>query len=281
MKFSIIIPTCNRNDLLAECLHLLSPEVQQAGSDYEIIVTDDSKDNIAQVLINESYPWVRWVAGPKRGPAANRNNGAKNAQGEWLIFIDDDCLPDQKLMSVYINSISTYPDTFVFEGCIKADRPKMNFVEESPVNEHGGYLWSCNFMIHKQMFEKVGGFEETFPFPAMEDVELDYRIRKQGNKVQFLKDAFVIHPWRLQKNAYSIALKRFKSSEHFIKLHPEKAVGVTPTLYMRLVYRDLKDIFTKSFEYKFRGLGGKLTHLGMRLYFLTRVSLKKLTPGSK
>src|SRR5665213_3286620 len=104
MKFSVIIPTCNRNDLLRKCLDLLAPS-NQTIDNYEIIVTDDSKDGIAKDLIKQDYPWVCWVEGPKRGPAANRNNGAKTANGDWLVFIDDDCLPDKNVLNCYKNGI--------------------------------------------------------------------------------------------------------------------------------------------------------------------------------
>ena len=90
MTFSVIVPTCNRNDLLAKCLELLNPANQTIKEVYEVIVTDDSKNNVAKALIEDIFTWAKWVEGPKRGPAANRNNGAKDAKGDWLIFIDDD-----------------------------------------------------------------------------------------------------------------------------------------------------------------------------------------------
>ena len=63
----------------------------------EVIVSDDSKQCIAKELIQEKYSWVKWIEGPKKGPAANRNNGAKYATGDWFIFIDDDCEPQKDL----------------------------------------------------------------------------------------------------------------------------------------------------------------------------------------
>jgi glycosyltransferase involved in cell wall biosynthesis len=93
--FSVIIPTYHRNDLLAKCLDCLAPGVQTLPADqYEVIVSDDGYESTAQEMIQQNYPWVKWVAGFRKGPAANRNNGAKYATGEWLAFTDDDCLPD-------------------------------------------------------------------------------------------------------------------------------------------------------------------------------------------
>src|SRR5208337_3741588 len=92
-KVSVVIPTCNRLDLLARCLDSLDPKQQGVASDrYEIVVTDDAHEKPAENLIETSYPAVHWVQGPARGPAANRNCGAKASRGEWVAFIDDDCV---------------------------------------------------------------------------------------------------------------------------------------------------------------------------------------------
>lgn len=92
---SVIIPTCDRNEQLAKCLDCLAPGVQTLPAEqYEVIVTDDGSDLTAEQMILERYLWARWVAGPRIGPAANRNNGVQYARGEWLAFTDDDCLPD-------------------------------------------------------------------------------------------------------------------------------------------------------------------------------------------
>src|SRR5438552_17841427 len=96
MLISVIIPTCHRNDLLVRCLDGLAPGKQDLLPEhYEVIVSDDGSRSTAEKLIAGTYPWARWVTGPRRGPAANRNHGAKHARGEWLAFVDDDCLPDK------------------------------------------------------------------------------------------------------------------------------------------------------------------------------------------
>src|SRR5690348_16192010 len=99
---SVIIPACNRNELLSKCLAKLHPSVQSLPAElYEMIVTDDSKDNVSKEFIHQNYSWIKWVQGPKKGPAANRNNGAAHAKNDWLVFIDDDCTPDKNLLAGY------------------------------------------------------------------------------------------------------------------------------------------------------------------------------------
>ena len=215
MFLSVIIPTCNRNELLAKCLDCLSPEIQEMDiHSYEIIVSDDGKENQAKELISEKYPWVTWVEGLKKGPAANRNNGAKYAKGEWLVFTDDDCLPDRNWLKAYMQAINN-GTVLVYEGYTNADRPKQRFDEEAPINLTGGNLWSCNFSIQKKFFYELGGFDENFPYAAMEDVDLEKRI-SMFQKIEFVNSAKVIHPWRRIRPFKSL-WKHFRSHQYFRK----------------------------------------------------------------
>jgi GT2 family glycosyltransferase len=267
---SVIIPTCNRNDLLGLCLDHLSPKSQTIIADsYEVIVTDDSKQHQAKQFIEENYNWVKWIKGPGKGPAANRNNGAKNAKGEWLVFIDDDCLPVKEMLEVYQNAVLASDKILVFEGCIKADRERQSLAEESPINETGGYLWSCNFMINKDLFlNDLNGFDENFPYAALEDVDLDLRLTKQGIQKVFLENAYVVHPWREQKKMWDITLKRFESTLYFLKQHPEKKHDINSKYYLVAFYNSFfKNTLKNAFKYRFKGFNRKITYDMLQLYF--------------
>jgi hypothetical protein len=61
-------------------------------------------------------------------------------QGTWLIFIDDDCLPDKNIMLEYDREARLNPELTVMEGYIDVDRPKERLDEESPVNKTGDVL---------------------------------------------------------------------------------------------------------------------------------------------
>jgi GT2 family glycosyltransferase len=198
MYLSVIIPTCNRYDLLKNCLDNLSPQFQSIDSSlYEIIVTDDSKNNSELELVKKAYSWVNFVVGPKKGPAANRNNGAKYAKGDWIIFIDDDCLPDKEILRSYYIEIEKGIYKGI-EGYINADRAQKRFDEQSPLNLVGGCFWSCNIAVEKKIYNRLGGFDEGFPFPALEDTDFYNRL-KEVTKTGFLEKAKVIHPWRRPK----------------------------------------------------------------------------------
>lgn len=232
IKFSVIIPTYHRNDLLAKCLNCLAPSIQTLPADqYEVIVTDDGFQTTAEEMIKQQYPWVKWVAGIRKGPAANRNNGAKYAQGRWLVFTDDDCLPDSQWLEAYAQAIVTAPYCLVFEGRTYVDRPKKTLAEIAPANETGGYLWSCNFAIQQQLFESMAGFDERFPYAAMEDVDLRLRLTKIGCKFTFIKLASVCHPWRL-KGGWKKLQQHQESLLIYLTIHPEELANINYRTYL-------------------------------------------------
>lgn len=195
LKISVIIPTCHRNDLLAKCLNCLAPGVQTLSPEqYEVIVTDDGSRSTAEQLVRDKYPWARWVEGPRRGPAANRNRGAATSHGDWLAFTDDDCLPSREWLSALTMAI--IPCVEIYEGKTTCEAGVRSPMEQAPINLHGGWLWSCNMMVHNDVFQNLGGFDERFPHPHMEDTDLRERIKFAMHPFLFVESAVIDHPPR-------------------------------------------------------------------------------------
>jgi hypothetical protein len=189
---SVVIPTRHRLDSLARCLERLAPGVQTLAADrYEVIVTDDGADPTAEAMVRERFPQARWTAGPRRGPAANRNNGASKASGNWLIFIDDDCLPSQQLLSEYAAFFAK--GGRAAEGAIHAaGGDPSSDLAECPVNVSGGCFWSANIGLDRATYDATGGFDETYKYAAHEDVALRERVL-QLTPIAFLSKAIVDH----------------------------------------------------------------------------------------
>jgi GT2 family glycosyltransferase len=192
--FSVVIATYNRPAVLARTLDQLTPERQGMAADaFEIIVTDDSRDDATEVMIRERYPHVRYVRGAHRGPAANRNGGAAIAKGEWLAFIDDDCQPQDGWLAALAHAdAASAPD--VIEGRIlateKIDSPFRHYGE----NLTGDLFWSGNLAVRRAVFNRLGRFDEDFTQAAGDDLELGARIRRSGVPTMFCPDATVVHP---------------------------------------------------------------------------------------
>jgi GT2 family glycosyltransferase len=233
---AVIIPTRNRPELLKRCLSRLVADVG-ASSNLSIVVSDDGDASITDELLHEELATVQIVQGPQRGPSSNRNCGAAHATADLLVFLDDDCIPDQNLVAIYQDAAMRNPAVGVFEGRISATEEAAGFADAIPANESGGCLWSCNFAIRRELFVMVNGFDERYPFAAMEDVDLYFRVKKHS-EVLFLPNARVWHEpeprlgWRIvQHHSLSVLL--------FLHLYGPKAVGKGTTYFLRMAARIL------------------------------------------
>ncbi len=251
--FSIIVPTYKRPDTLSECLKHLSEAAKHFNNnEIEVIVTDD--DDILETekyLSRHKFNFhLSIVEGPHRGPAANRNNGAKLAQSDWLLFTDDDCLPDTDFIDSYRKAIVSYPDILVFEGKTIADREQRTFNEQAPINITGNLFWSCNICIHRNAFFSVSGFDEMFPYPYMEDIDLGTRLIRSFT-VKFVDEAIVIHPWRPKRgwNGYrqNIDSAIYFYQKHYLSLKPSRF------LYFKYFIASIPKRFALLTKMKFKG----------------------------
>lgn len=277
---SVIVPTANRPNELSKCLDSLSPSAQSIdAASYEVIVTDDGN---LDSDIRDKFPWAIFTLGPKRGAASNRNSGAKIAKGSWLVFIDDDCIADPKLLKAYEERIG---ESEVLEGKVSAERERVSLLDAAPINETGGYLWSCNMAIEKKLFNELEGFCELFPYPAMEDIEFRCRLKKRGISPLFVPSAKVTHPWRDHPGA-SYCKAHKESTLILLALHPEEKKNISASYFIKAFVRGLIYSTIPGF-FKFRGRGIKnalrlnLYNLDMALTLLLRREKKREEKGVK
>ena len=254
---SVVIPTYERPNDLRICLNSLSNEAQLVATNYEIIVTDDSMSDVSKRMVEKEFPDVSWGKGKQNGPAGNRNAGVSRATGEWIVFIDDDCIADKGFINAYHNIIINNPDIVLFEGMIYPDRPRKTWAECCPENTSGGMFWTSNLCVRKSTFLEIGGFDERFRV-AYEDIDFAYRIISKGLKSKFVRDASVCHPWRtLKYEGNNWKPKGFEVSELllFIEKHPDAKEHNSPLVYSRHLIRMLiKDLPYVVFKLRFRGL---------------------------
>jgi GT2 family glycosyltransferase len=187
-EICIVIPTCDRPELLRRCLRTI-PGVGEA----EIVVANDGAAIPSSVA--EEFPAVRFSEGPKRGPAANRNHGARLSQSEWIVFLDDDCEPQLGWLAGFQRAIRAGAADLI-EGAVEAAGWTGHPLDERVENRRGGAFWSCNLAVRRSMFEKSGGFDEDFRQAAFEDMEFAERLAGLGARTGFAAEARVLHPVR-------------------------------------------------------------------------------------
>lgn len=239
-RFSIIIPTHGRSKRLPATLSALERLDVDSGA-IEVIVIDDG--TVPPVAVPKSTLAVRVLRQPRGGPARARNHGAREARGQILIFLDDDCEPDKG----WLREISRRLDPGVaVGGSMWNGQPENVFAEASHLvveeftrsqrsdSDSPRFLPTANLALYKDSFFAAGGFDERFPAAAGEDREFCARWLSRGFSLELEPAAIVYHshPMGLmrflrQHYAYGNGARRFYSG------HPS-ARRTPPAFYSRL-----------------------------------------------
>jgi glycosyltransferase involved in cell wall biosynthesis len=166
---------------------------------YEVIVCDDgSEENISEVVdeFRQAGFEARYLRQEWKGPAAARNLGIRNARGAVIAMTDSDTLPDRMWLGKLHQALERNPDAVAVEGRVyAANEGEFDPLGEGPVNKSGGVYLTCNCAYRRAALFEIGGFDETFPYPAYEDTELAARAQQIG-RIVWAPEAVVIHPQR-------------------------------------------------------------------------------------
>jgi GT2 family glycosyltransferase len=196
-RASVVIPTRRRLESLSACLERLAPGAQTLdATQYEVVIADDGDTADTRSLLKRSFPWAKWTAGPRRGPASNRNAGVRASDGEWIAFTDDDTLPDRNWLEQLLaasDGVQAVEGRTVCRIGVRSPR------EHAPINEAGGNWWTSNLAIHRDAFDAIGGFDERFTIPHMEDADLRERAFAAKIPWRFAPNAIVDHPPRRER----------------------------------------------------------------------------------
>jgi len=193
---SIIIPTLN-----SPTLHDTLQAIQKLSSlncVLEILIVGKQEP----IKFPEGLPckYIPVLENPI--PPKNRNLGADIATGEWLFFIDSDCLPSIQWIDCFLQAIKEEEN--LYSGSV--DLPaRMNYwswcdhllgfgdqVYGIFSGKYLKYTASINFAVKKSFFTEHGGFDESFT-NAGEDLDFSFRLSQHGHKINYLPEAVVIH----------------------------------------------------------------------------------------
>ena len=188
--FSVVIPTCNRPQILNRCLNRLKEQTLPKEIPFEILVGDDREDGETKQFLETTHPEAIWIQGARKGPATNRNHAALQAHGKWIIFIDDDTEPHPGFLLAY-HDLFSKEQYQAFEGKIVCPDKLNSPFYRMPENLHGGLFTSGNLAFEKDAFFQMGAFDEDLVI--MEDLEIAFRIKAKGYKYTFCEGAAVDH----------------------------------------------------------------------------------------
>jgi glycosyltransferase involved in cell wall biosynthesis len=214
LTFSVIVPTYQRRESLERCLAALA--TQDIGRDrFEVVVVNDGgADSPRDVVERYREPLdVRLIEQANAGPAAARNAGAAIARGEYLVFTDDDCLPDAPWLSALAHSAGLHPGCAVGGRVVNAltdgiyshaSQQLIDFLYGyyNVPGATGRFFITSNLAFPATGFRVLGGFDVTFPLAAAEDRDLCDRWRERGGEIVYDDQAVVRH-------AHALGLRSF------------------------------------------------------------------------
>ena len=132
-KFSIIVPVYNTEKYLKRCLDSIK---SQSFKDYEVIIVNDgSTDNSSDIISKYSYKVINQE---NQGLSMARNNGVKDANGEYLIFLDSDDYIEKDLLKEINKSLSNNPDLVRYQIKEVFDNKDDINYEETPFDNKDG-----------------------------------------------------------------------------------------------------------------------------------------------
>ena len=270
MKISFIVLTYNRTDALLAVLGALA---EQCTADHEVVIADDGSNPAQVELLLKNCPQfacpVRHVWHPDNGftASAARNLGACNSSGDYLVFLDGDCVPGRSFVCahrrlaeqgffvngsrvllserltrrVFMQSLDLTDQRapFWIKARLTGDSNKVLHLLGWPwrlFRVEDQFRWngirSCNFGLWRRDFEAVNGFDETFEGWGHEDADLVLRLYHLGLKQ---KNGFwateVFHLWHRENRREQESINRQKVTRRMqSRLVPaEKGVNqITP-----------------------------------------------------
>ena len=199
VSISVIIPACDASAHLTRCLDALSFSRYPALE--TIVIDDGSKDNTPEIA--ESFGVTLLRNDRRRGPAFARNLAAKHATGDILFFIDSDVCAKADTLDKIRAHFDEDPELSALMGSYDTDPYCPDFISQyrnlmhSYVHQtgavHASTFWSGCGAIRRTVFQENSGFSEDYARPAIEDIELGYRLVGNGHKILLDRDLLVTH----------------------------------------------------------------------------------------
>ncbi len=245
LKISLIIPVFNRPGEVEELLQSLS---LQSDKDFEVVIVEDGSTQSSMKVV-EFYSHrldIKYFFKANSGPGPSRNFGCQEASGDYLIFLDSDCvIPPEYCRTIKERLGSDYADAFggpdrAHPGFTKFQKA-INFSMTSFLTTggiRGGsekmgkfHPRSFNMGFSREVYKVTGGFSQM---RFGEDLDLSLRILENGFSTALIKDAFVYHKRRSNlrqffKQVYNSGIARI----NLHKKHPGsmKLVHFAPALF--------------------------------------------------
>ena len=243
-RFSVIVPTFQRRDTV---LRSVSALAGQRERDFEVIVVDDGSGDGSAAALRElqvDFP-LTVLEQPNRGAAAARNAGAEAADGELLVFLDDDMRADPALLAEHDRSHREGADMVMGDLPLDPASPRnllswgvgswaarrCERLTASAAAQIGiGDLLTGQMSISREAFAALGGLDPTFTRDGLfggEDLDFGHRVLAAGYKVVFNPAAISYQYYDVDPAKYlRRARETGRSDRELVAKHPELAAAL-------------------------------------------------------
>ncbi len=180
MLLSIVVPVWNESELLRECLLGLQ---RCSGPRPEVIVVDDAsgqlwRERIAAVTAEFGSKLV--VMDRRGGPSAARNRGFAASRGDVVLFLDSDVIPHPDCLARVVDAFQAQPELAALMGSYDScpSDPRLvsqyrnllhSYIHHSSRGSAESFWTGCG-AVRRDAFTDVGGFNEVYDRPSIEDV---------------------------------------------------------------------------------------------------------------
>ena len=202
---SVVIPVRNGGLDFERCLRGLRAS---HWTDYELIVIDDgSSDDTADRARKHGARVIRHEK--PLGPAASRNDGAEAAFSDLIFFIDGDVVVHPDTLTKVVERFQENPGLAALFGSYDAEPSASGLVSQFRnllhhyVHQQGEFdndsrpahtFWTGCGAIRRHLFFEVGGFDpRLYRRPAIEDIEMGYRLTRAGHPIALVRSIQATH----------------------------------------------------------------------------------------
>jgi GT2 family glycosyltransferase len=203
-SLSVVIPTHNNGEILRRTVDALKQQ-DAPPERFEIVVVDDgSTDGSTDAIESAGAPEIRVIRQKNLGRAAARNRGAVEARGRVLLFLDADVWATRGLVAAHLahhdergNVGVQGPSPPARESLTTLFMRACHVWPDWTVRKREGlspfHVITRNFSVDREAFTRVGGFDEGFTGYGWEDMELAFRLAKDGVLLRYEPGALAYH----------------------------------------------------------------------------------------
>jgi histidinol-phosphate phosphatase family protein len=185
VTYDVVIPTSGRPSLRRLLEALMGGE---GPAPERVIVVDDRRSAHGFPDTGAAGQWraLEVVRGPARGPAAARNAGWRAGSAPWVVFLDDDVVPERDWRARLAGDLAVEPSVWASQGKVRVPLPRDRRPTDWERNvaglEHA--RWATADMAYRRpALERAGGFDERFPRAYREDADLGLRVLAAGGRI--------------------------------------------------------------------------------------------------